>query len=98
LVAVELQITNKSSGTDTGDANNNTGVIGSNQQDYTADFSPVVECTDFSSGQYTLPKNQSVVGCVTFQVPTGVSVAKVSYNPDSGFSTNNAFWNLNPPG
>jgi hypothetical protein len=98
FVGVQLQITNQSNGTDSSDANSNTSVVGSNKQVYSADFDPIAGCTNFSNGGYTLPKGASDVGCVTFQVPTGVTIAKVEYNPNSGFSTNNAIWTLNPPG
>jgi hypothetical protein len=92
FVGVTLQIHNRSKGTDTGDANNNTTVVGSNHQVYTADFDPLAGCTDFANGEYTLTTGATEVGCVAFQLPTGVAVAKVQYNPNSGFSTNNATW------
>lgn len=98
FVAVELSITNQSSGTDSNDANDNTSVVGSNKQVYSSDVSSVAECTNFDDGLYTLSKGENEVGCVTFQLPTGVSVAKIQYNPNAGFSTNNAQWTLAPPG
>lgn len=98
FVAVEIQVTNRSNGTDSSDANNNLTVVGSNKQDYDADFDAVSECTDFNNGAYNVSKGESQVGCVTYQIPTGVGVAKVQYNPNSGFSTNNAEWTLNPAG
>jgi hypothetical protein len=97
FVAVEIQITGKSAGNDSNDANNNLSVVGSNGQVYSADFYPVTECTDFSNGQYSVTKGQSETGCVTYAMPTGVGVAHVKYNPDSGFSTNEATWTLSPP-
>jgi len=57
----------------------------------------VSECTNFASGQYTVTKVQSEVGCVTFQIPTGIGVAHIKYNPNAGFSTNEAEWTLGPP-
>jgi hypothetical protein len=98
FVGVEIQITNQSKTVDSGDANNNTSVVGSNEQVYSADFDPLSECTDFNSGQYNLSPGEPEIGCVAVQIPTGVSVAKVKYNPSSGFSTNNAEWILTPPG
>jgi len=97
FVAVEIQITGKSSGNDSNDANDNLSVVGSNKQDYSADFDSVAECTDFDNGQYSVSKGESEVGCVTFQMPTEVNVAKVKYNPNAGFSTNEAEWTLSPP-
>jgi hypothetical protein len=92
FVGITISITNKSKGTDTDDANNNLAVVGSNKQVYQPTFSTLTGCTDFNSGQYTLPKGATEDGCLAFTVPTGVSVAKVSWNPNSGFSTNNAYW------
>jgi hypothetical protein len=98
FVGVELQITNQSNGTDSDDANNNTSIVGSNRQAYSADVNSIAGCTNFDNGTYTLTQGVTEIGCVTFQVPTGVTVVKVAYNPNSGFSTNNAFWTLHPPG
>lgn len=98
LVAVEIQVTGRSSGNDTNDANDNLSIVGSNKQVYTANFDAVSECTNFASGQYTVTKGQSEVGCVTFQVPDFVQVSTVKYNPNAGFSTNEATWSLKPPG
>ncbi len=92
FVGIELKIRNRSSGTDTNDANNNTTLVGSNDQDYTPDFFSLAECTNFDNGQYTLAQGQSVTGCVTFEVPTGVRITRIRYNPNSGFSTNNVSW------
>jgi len=97
FVAVEIKIAGKSPGNDMGDANNNVSVVGSNNQVYSPNFGTVSECTDFDSGQYTVTKGESEVGCVNFQIPMGVGVAHVKYNPNSGFSTNEAEWTLSPP-
>ena len=97
-VGVELQITNQTKGNDSDDANNNTSLVGSNRQVYTADVAPIAGCTNFDSGNYTLEQGSTEIGCVTFQVPNGVTIAKVNYNPNSGFSTNNVIWALSPPG
>ena len=98
FVGVELQITNQSTGTDSDDANNNTSVVGSNKQVYSSDVSSIAGCTNFDNGTYTLSEGATEIGCVTFEVPNGITIAKVGYNPNSGFSTNNAIWILNPPG
>lgn len=93
-VGVTISIHNRSKGTDTGDANNNLTVVGSNNQVYQPDFTTLAGCTNFASGEYTLTSGTTEVGCVAYQVPTGVKVAKVQYNPNSGFSTNDATWTL----
>lgn len=97
FVAVEIQITGKSSGNDSSDADTNLSVVGSNGQVYSAEFDPVTECTNFSSGQYSVTKGESETGCVTYAMPMGVGVARVKYNPNAGFSTNVATWTLKPP-
>lgn len=97
FVAVEISITGKSPGNDSNSADDNLGVVGTNHQVYSADLSSVSECTDFANGQYTVTKDQSETGCVAFQLPTGVNVAQVKYNPNAGFSTNEAIWTLHPP-
>ena len=97
-VGVELQITNQTKGNDSDDANNNTSLVGSNRQVYSSDVASIAGCTNFDSGNYTLEQGSTEIGCVTFQVPNGVTIAKVNYNPNSGFSTNNAIWTLSPPG
>ena len=96
-VGVTLQIHDRSPGTDTGDADGNTSLIGTNKQVYSSTFAPIAGCTDFNDGQYGLTKGATEVGCVTFQVPSTVKIAKVTFNPNSGFSTNNAVWKLSPP-
>lgn len=94
FVGVTLQIKNKSKGTDSNSADDNTSIVGSNKQVYTATIATLSGCTDFDDGTYTLAKGASEIGCVAFAIPNGVKVAKVEYNPDAGFSTNNATWYL----
>lgn len=98
FVAVEITITGKSPGNDANDANDNLSLVGTNRQVYSPGFDSVSECTDFDNGQYTVTKGQSEKGCVTFQIPTGVYVAQVKYNPNAGFSTNEAVWTFSIPG
>jgi hypothetical protein len=74
------------------DANTDLTVIGSNKQVYQANFDPLAGCTNFDSGDYIVSPGTSEVGCVAFQVPTGITVAKIAFNPNGGFSTNNAYW------
>lgn len=77
-----------------GDANVNASAIGSNGQTYTADFDSVSECTSFSSGEYRIVAHQSATGCVVFQVPTGISVAKVQWAPSGGYSNGFGQWSV----
>jgi hypothetical protein len=85
FVGVGVTIVNTGSSTINDDANSTVSVQGSDNQTYTADFSGISGCTNFNSGSYTLAPGASVTGCVTFQVPTGVSVSKVQFQP-TGFS------------
>lgn len=84
FVAVVLQIVSTTSSTLQGDADNDLTVIGSDNQTYQPDFSAVQGCTNFNSGSYTLSSGESTTGCVTFQVPTGVTVVKIRFEPSSG--------------
>jgi Domain of unknown function (DUF4352) len=92
FVGVQMTLKNTGDSTLTGDANNEVSIIGSDNQTYTPDFNSISECTNFNDGSYTLAKTESTTGCVTFQVPTGVSVAKVRYEPLSFTSSNVAEW------
>lgn len=88
FVATEFTITNNSSTGYSNDANSNATLIGTDNQSYTPDFNSVSECTNFNGGVYTLASGESSTGCVVFQVPTGVSPAKVQFS--SSILGNNA--------
>ena len=98
FVAVEVTITGNPLGNDANDANDNLSVVGTDKQVYSPSFYSVSECTDFDNGEYTVTKGQSEAGCVTFQIPTGVYIHQVKYNPNAGFSTNEAVWTFSIPG
>jgi len=63
------------------DANSDAVLVGSDGQSYTADFSSISGYTNFSNGQIQVAQGESSTGSVTFQVPTGVKVAKVQWTP-----------------
>jgi hypothetical protein len=92
FVAVVFAVRNVGSSPDQGDANNNTTVIGSDNQSYSADFDNVNGCTNFSEGSYQLGPGESANGCVVVQLPKAVNAAKVQWNPQSGFSDSFAEW------
>lgn len=79
FVAVDMGLQNPSSATITDDANLDATVIGTDSQAYTADFDSVAECTNFSSGQFTLLPGNSENGCVVFQLPVGIAVKAVQF-------------------
>lgn len=91
FIAVDLALANKSTATISDDANSDLTVVGSDNQDYTADFDTVVGCTNFADGEFTLLPGNSVSGCVVFQLPTNVSAKSVQFSFDSGF-TNTVQW------
>jgi len=95
FVATLFTVTNTGTKALSGDANNDASVIGSDNQSYSADFNNVAECTNFNSGSVQLGAGESVTGCVVFQVPTGVTVAKVQWAPSSGLANDFGEW-LNP--
>jgi hypothetical protein len=91
-VATLMTIKNTSSSAIQGDANNDSTLIGSNNQSYSADFDSVNECTNFNSGSYQLAAGETAAGCVVFVMPPGVTPVKFHYSPDSGFSINFGEW------
>ena len=78
--AIKLDLTDIGPGTISDDANNDTAVIGSDGQDYTAAFDSISGCTNFNHGEYTLSNGASQVGCVTFQLPNDVHVKAVQFS------------------
>lgn len=90
FVGVKVQITNPGPANVQDDANNDITAIGSNGQIYTADFDTIAGCTNFNDGDYGLTSKASAVGCVTFQIPTGVAVTKVDFVG----SNSRAEWNV----
>lgn len=79
LVAVDVKIVNDGTSAFQDNANNNITLIGSDNHKYTNDIDSVSECTNFNYGDYTLSAGSGTTGCVVFQVPNGVSAAKVQF-------------------
>lgn len=91
-VAAMLTIKNTSTSARKDDANNDAVLVGSNNQDYTADFDSVAECTNFDSGEYQLGPGESANGCVVFVMPPGITPAEFNYTPSSGFASSFGEW------
>lgn len=91
-VAVKLELVNKGSVAYEGNANNNTLIIGSDNQTYTTAFFGVKDCTNFAHGTYTLAPGASASGCVSFELPDDVAPTKIQFSPRSGFSDINLEW------
>lgn len=92
FAAVVFKVTDVSQKAASGDANVDASVIGSDDQTYSPDFDTVTECTDFNYGSFQLGPGESATGCITFQLPTPVRVAKVQWAPGGGFSGEFAEW------
>ena len=69
------------------DANNDAVVIGSNGQNYSADFDGIAGYTNFDHGAIHVSKGETVTGSVTFQLPKDVTVSTVQWTALSGFGS-----------
>ncbi|CAJ1501474.1 DUF4352 domain-containing protein [[Mycobacterium] holstebronense] len=94
-LATKLRIENAGTTTIVGNSNSDVTVVGSDDQNYPADFATVNECKDFAYGWFLIAAGSSNTGCVVFALPTGVTAAKVRYAPSSGISQDVGEW-LNP--
>jgi Domain of unknown function (DUF4352) len=83
FVGAEFQIVAQNSAV-SDNANNDATLVGSDNQTYDADMNSIAEGTNFNMGDVNLAAGQSSTGWVTFQVPTGVSVASVLFGDSSG--------------
>lgn len=75
------------------DANNDAVVVGSDDQDYTADFDSIAGYTNFQDGDWSVSPGTTVTGAVTFQLPNGVTVKSVQWSADL-FGGTSGTWNL----
>jgi hypothetical protein len=76
------------------DANNDATLVGSDNQTYSADFDNMADCTNFSNGDIQLGPGETATGCVAFQIPDAVTVAKVRWAPSNGMGTNFGEWEV----
>lgn len=79
-VSIGFTLTNESTVEVVNDANNDATVIGSNDRIYRATTDDVTNCNNFGTGQYSLMPNQTVVGCVSFDLPPAVNVSEVQWS------------------
>ena len=84
FVAVEATLSN-ATGNVGGNANLAMTVVGSDGATYTADFGTAAECTNFTYGSFEVPPGDTSMGCVLYQLPTGVTVKTVQFSLDAGF-------------
>lgn len=94
-IATKLRIENAGTTTIVGNSNSDVSVVGSDDQNYQADFATVTECQDFAYGWFLLAAGSSSTGCVVFALPAGVTATKVRYSPSSGISRDIGEW-VNP--
>jgi len=87
FVAIQVTLANSGSEEITGDANTSMTVTGSDGVTYTADFGSVSGCTNFQygSGLFDVPSDDSVSGCVVFELPTAISVQSISFSLAQGY-------------
>lgn len=91
-VATTLTIENTGTSALEGNVNNNTKLIGSDDQTYLPDYGNVSECTNFNYGSFELGPDESATGCVIFVLPNEVIPAKLEYTPSSGFANSVGEW------
>ena len=58
------------------DANNDAVLVGSDGQNYSADFDGIAGYTNFDTGTIRVAQGDTVTGAVTFQVPNGITISK----------------------
>lgn len=80
------------SGHSSDDVNLDAMLIGSDGQTYQADFNRIAGYTNFNSGQFSISTGQTSTGAVTFQVPHGVSVARIQWDSTGGFRGQPVEW------
>jgi hypothetical protein len=85
MVAAKFRLTGLS-GQVSGDANGDATLIGRDHVEYGADSSQAaVGCTSFTNRLLTLRPGQRLIGCVVYQVPTPVTVARIRYDLSGGW-------------
>ncbi len=94
LVAVQIGVRDEASGPFTDDMDSDTTLVGSDSQTYTAAFSGISGCTNFDNGTVDLTKGSTAVGCVVFELPTGVTPAQVDFKPEADFGGSPVQWNI----
>ena len=97
LVGVYLTIKDVGASGVSDNANLDVGVVGTDGQDYSADFNSIMGCTNFNNGDYVLSPGEAQRGCVTFQLPRSVKVARVQFTTMNNLNVSSAEWSLRPP-
>lgn len=93
LAGAEFKITGVQ-GVSDDDANTDTYVQGNDQQTYQSGFEGLADGTNFNAGEFHVGPGEASIGWVSYEVKDGVSVASVIWNPQAGFSSATATWNV----
>jgi hypothetical protein len=91
IAAARFSITGVS-GQESDDANNDASATGTDTTGYPSTVNEVTDGPNFSYGQFTVSAGQTESGWVMFELPAGVTVASVSWQP--GMDGPAATWNL----
>jgi hypothetical protein len=89
LVGAEFKLTGIT-GNAQDDANTDAAIQGSNSQLYSPEFNGLAAGTNFNNGDFSLTPGSTEVGWVTFELPHGVKVAQVQWDPS--FSGSPVTW------
>ena len=93
FIGVEFKITGDS-GYSSDDANSDAVLQGDDGQVYQPDFDSISAGTNFNSGNFSVRSGQTQIGWVTFQVPRGVKVASVQWQPNTFGDQQPATWTV----
>src|SRR5262249_15562587 len=91
FVGVQIKITNTGTNAISEDSDNDTTLLDTSSQSYNNDVSSLGDCPEFANTDNIGP-GESELGCVSFQIPIGATVAKVQYTPSSGFASDTGEW------
>jgi len=80
LVGAEFKLTGIT-GNAQDDSNNDAAMQGADSQLYSPVFDTLAAGTNFDSGNFSLRPGSTEIGWVAFEVPDGVKVAEVQWNP-----------------
>jgi hypothetical protein len=95
FVGVVFTIHNSASQSISPNVITDTIVIGSSGKLYPANGKMLSSCAAFAHQQFKLEPGSSASGCVTFQIPTAVTVSQVQFLPTGGTANDYGQW-LNP--
>jgi hypothetical protein len=90
--AVQFRLTITGSAAYSDSPSNGAAVVDASGQTYQADLFPVRECQSFP-GTENIAAGSSGLGCIVFQVPNHVKIAKIQFTLDSGFASDHGQWN-----